>query len=244
MEKISSIEDDVNGLKTLRVIQGAGNFNRWIYQTIKPFCSGEILEIGSGIGNMSQFFLEEGYLITLSDINNTYCEELRDHFSSFSNLRGIIHLDIACNNFEKEYKDYFCEYDTIFSLNVIEHIRDDHLVISNCHNLLKPNGILVVLVPAYPKLYNKFDTALKHHRRYTKKSLNKLITENNFKIMKSKYFNAIGILGWYISGKLQEHQTIPSHQMNLYDKLVFIFKVMDRILLNKIGLSVIAVAQK
>ena len=37
------------GTDTLEVISEADNFNRWMYETIKPHCSGEILEIGSGI---------------------------------------------------------------------------------------------------------------------------------------------------------------------------------------------------
>lgn len=244
MSNSSLGENGVIGLKTLYVIKNAENFNKWIYETIKPFCNGEILEIGSGIGNISRFFLKDGYQITLSDVKITYREKLRDNFSSFSNLREIMHLDIASNDFEKEYQNYFCKYDTVFSLNVIEHVQNDDFTISNCYKLLKPNGILIILAPAYQILHNKLDTGLQHYRRYTKKSLNTLITKNKFRIIKSQYFNAAGILGWYISGKLQKNKTIPSYQMNLYNNLVFIFKVIDRILLKKIGLSVISIAQK
>jgi len=34
------------GTDTLEVISVARNFNRWMYDTVKPFCSGKILEIG------------------------------------------------------------------------------------------------------------------------------------------------------------------------------------------------------
>jgi hypothetical protein len=33
-------------LDTLSVIKKAEKFNRWMYQTIKSYCSGQILEIG------------------------------------------------------------------------------------------------------------------------------------------------------------------------------------------------------
>ena len=230
-------------LETLSIIKKAENFNRWMYQTIKPYCSGQILEIGSGIGNISQFFLRDGYQITLSDIRNDYCENLRAQFSAFGNLKGIIRLDIVHSDFEKEYQDHFSKYDTIFALNVIEHVQDDNLAISNCNNLLKANGKLIILVPALPQLYNSFDKGLQHYRRYTKKSLNLLIAENNFGIIRSQYFNAVGMLGWYISGKLQKNNSIPKDQMKLYDSLVPVIKIIDRILLNRVGLSVITIAQ-
>jgi len=237
-------ENDIHGLKTLYIIQKAKNFNRWVYETIKPFCSGEILEIGSGIGNISQYFLKEGYYTTLSDVKNAYCKKLRVELSKFNSLREIICLDIAHDNFDKEYYEYFYKFDTIFSINVIEHIQDDNVALKNCYNLLKPKGKLIIIAPAYQKLHNKLDIALKHYRRYSKKTLNMLITKNNFEIIKSKYFNAVGILGWYVSGKLQKNETIPKCQMQFYDSFVFIFKIIDKILMNQVGLSVITVAQK
>jgi len=230
-------------LETLSVIKKAENFNRWMYQTIKSYCSGQILEIGSGIGNISQFFLREGYQITLSDMRNDYCAKLGDKFSAFGNLRGIVHLDIVHSDFEKEYRNHFSKYDTIFALNVIEHVPDDNLAIRNCHALLKSNGKLIILVPAYPQLYNNFDEGLQHYRRYTKKSLTMLIVKNDFSIIKSQYFNAVGILGWYVSGKLQENKSIPKDQMKAYDNFMPVVKVIDRILLNRVGLSVITIAR-
>jgi len=54
----------------------------------------------------------------------------------------------------------------------------------------------------------------------------------------------MGIPGWYISGKLQKNKTIPKSQMSLYDKFVPLFKIVDRVVVNKIGLSVISVGVK
>jgi len=237
-----STNNDIS-LDTLSVIKKAENFNRWMYKTIKPYCSGQILEIGSGIGNISQFFLRDGYHMTLSDIRSDYCENLRSQLSAFGNLKGIIRLDIVHSDFEKEYRSHFSKYDTIFALNVIEHVPDDNLAIRNCQFLLKSEGKLIILVPAHPQLYNNFDKGLQHYRRYTKKSLNTVIIKNNFKVIRSKYFNAVGMLGWYISGKRQKNETIPKDQMKLYDKLVTVAKLIDSILLNRVGLSVITIAQ-
>ena len=50
---------DPEGEDTLHTIALANRFNQWMYSSIKPFCTGDILEIGSGLGNISDFFLQE-----------------------------------------------------------------------------------------------------------------------------------------------------------------------------------------
>src|SRR6185295_819539 len=103
------------------------------------------------------------------------------------------------------YKHLMGTFETVFALNVVEHIENDMLAIRNCHKLLKKGGKLIILVPAFQSLYNGFDKELYHYRRYTKHTLNKLFKENSFHLVESKYFNALGILGWYVSGKLQRN---------------------------------------
>jgi predicted SAM-dependent methyltransferase len=142
------------------------------------------------------------------------------------------------------YSDHLGKYDTVFALNVIEHIENETVAIKNCNKLLNRGGKLIILVPAYQQLYNRFDKELEHFRRYNATRLKKLLEHQHFRIVHSQYFNLMGIPGWYVSGKLQKNKTIPKSQMSLYDKLVPIFKLVDRIVVNKIGLSVIAVGIK
>jgi len=46
-------EIDKEGAQTLEIISQARRFNRWMYESIQPYCSGKILEVGSGIGTIS-----------------------------------------------------------------------------------------------------------------------------------------------------------------------------------------------
>jgi len=241
MSEFKFKEVDNEGLVTLDVISKADKFNKWMYQTIKPHCTGRILEIGSGIGNISQFFVNEGADLTLSDIREGYCSMLRKKFSS---VRQVIQLNLTDPAFDHAFREYLGQFDTVFALNVVEHIEDHMLAISNCHKLLKPGGRLVILVPAYMSLYNQFDLELEHFRRYTKKVLTDVFLRNQFTIRHTQYFNFMGIFGWYVSGKLQKNYTIPGSQMSLYNKLVPIFKLIDKLTFNQFGLSVIVVGQK
>jgi len=241
MDKIS-VKD--SGPETLEVISDADNFNQWMYRTIKPHCSGNILEVGSGIGNISKFFLSDKQEISLSDLSTDYFRILENKFGSFPNLKGLFTLDFAEKELEQKYPHLIGKFDTVFALNVLEHVPDHEQSIRNCYKLLKPGGKLVILVPAFQSLFNQFDVALEHQRRYTPKTLKKVMSIPGFNIVHCQYFNVIGILGWFVSGKLMSKNAIPGGQMRLYDQLVPVWKVVDWFLKPLFGLSVICVAQK
>jgi SAM-dependent methyltransferase len=237
-------EPDEDGQLTLEVISKANRFNQWMFETIEPYCSGKLLEIGSGIGNISKFFLEQGYQIALSDIRQNYCEYLQQKFSHQSNLIDILQLDLVDAEFQNKYEPLREKFDTLFSLNVIEHIEDDALAIKNASYLLKKGGRLIILVPAYNWLFNHFDKALGHFRRYNRKSLIELFVQNRLKIRHVQYFNLAGIPGWFFSGRIQKNKTIPGTQMKFYNQLVPFFRILDKITINVAGLSVIAIGIK
>jgi SAM-dependent methyltransferase len=233
-----------HGTENLEVISDAEKFNQWMYQTIKPHCFGNVLEIGSGIGNMSKFFLNDHFEISLSDLSNEYFKILEAKFSNYTNLKGLFSLDFAEKELEQKYPHLIGQFDTVFALNVLEHVADHEQAIRNCDLLLKPGGKLVILVPAFQSLFNKFDVALEHQRRYTPKSLKKVMSLTGFSIKHTQYYNVIGILGWFVSGKLMRNNTIPGGQMHFYDQLVPVWKIVDWFLKPLLGLSVICVAQK
>lgn len=237
-------EHDLIGETTLDVIAKANKFNKWMYNTIKPFCKGKILEIGSGVGNISTFFLEDNFELMLTDIRKEYCLKLTTTYSLNSNFLGVEVMDLTDHSFDKKFAKHFGEYDTVFALNVVEHIYDDTLAIRNCHKLLKDDGQLIILVPSYQKLYNIFDKELGHYRRYTKLSLSKIFLKNELKIIHKQYFNFIGIFGWYVTGNILKKEAIPEGQMKLYNTLVPIFKIFDKLIFNIVGLSTIIVGKK
>ena len=117
---------DEEGHEVLTVLKSADRLNRWMYETIAHASRGRILEIGSGTGNISQQFLEHGHDITLSDIRENYRSILRDSFAHYPNLRGVVPLDLVDEDFDIKYRELLGTFDTVFALNVIEHIEDDH----------------------------------------------------------------------------------------------------------------------
>ena len=232
---------DKEGIEILDAISAAGKFNQWMFKTIQPYCHGRILEIGSGIGNISDFFIQENADIRLSDLRENYLEMLRKKYAG-KNL-GFHRIDLVHPEFEKEYAEIIGTFDTVFALNVVEHIKDDQQAIENCYKLLKPGGTIIILVPAFQSLYTPIDESLYHYRRYTKKSLNALISKF-FTVEKSKYFNVMGIAGWFLYGKILRRRTIKSDQTKIFNAMFPVPKIFDAMFRRWFGLSVISVGRK
>lgn len=235
---------DEVGKSTLENLSAADRLNDWMYGSIRPFVKGRILETGSGIGNISSCFVQHGIPLAVSDYSQYYCDLLAQKFAGEPLIKGVFQLDLADSAFEERYPQLVGKFDTVYALNVVEHIKDDRLAIANCKKLLAPGGHLIILVPAYQLLYNGFDKELEHFRRYTRRSVKRLFKSQDVDIVKTWYFNLAGILGWFISGTLLRKKTLPSGQLSFYNKLVPLFRIADRLTFNCMGLSVIIVGRR
>jgi len=214
-----------------------------MYDTIRPYCYGNVLEIGSGIGNISSFFIQDGFQITLSDIDEHYLKILREKFAGFANVHGIFSLDLQQHGFQNVYKQNENFFDTIYLLNVLEHVEEDNQAVKNCKYLLRKGGTLIILVPAYAWLFSKLDKELNHYRRYTLDQLNHLLTKNQMSVKKQFYFNTLGISAW-IYAKIFGLSLIGGTEMKMFNKMVPIAKIMDRICFSSAGLSAIIIGTK
>jgi len=236
------MERDHSGLETLELFAHAPHFNKWLFENISSYLQGNILEIGSGIGNISKLLLQTNLPVTLSDLRKEYCDKLQIQFGQEKNLKDIFQLDLSLPDFENVYQHMLHQFDTVIALNVVEHIKDDKLVMSNCKRLLRPKGRVIILVPAFMSLFNSFDEELGHIRRYNGKTLRDLFQTQHLKVLHIQYFNFAGILGWWFTGSVMKRKIIPRGQLDVYEKLVPIFRLTDSLLLKRIGLSVIGVA--
>jgi SAM-dependent methyltransferase len=241
---ITDVIEDTYGFSTLDTIASADKFNRWMYSVISPFCKGEILEIGGGIGNISIQCLLDGKYLTVTELKDEYCSILRHKLSSEPGLRQVLTLDIVDPDFDKKFNHLYHRFDTVFALNVIEHIQNRGLALENCRKLLKPGGRIIILVPAFGFLFNQFDDSLGHYLRFTRKTLNLLMRERGFEIQHTRYFNFMGILGWWFSGSILKKKNIPEGQMKLYNQLVPVFRIIDAFTQRFAGLSVVSVGTK
>ncbi len=82
-------------------------------------------------------------------------------------------------------------YDLVAALDVVEHIDDDRAAIATLASCLKPGGTLLVTVPAHQWMWSAHDDLNHHKRRYSKRSLKRLIEESPLRLDAIGYFNSV-----------------------------------------------------
>lgn len=83
---------------------------------------------------------------------------------------------------------YVAEFDVAAAFDVIEHIREDELVLQNLAGALRPGGGLLITVPQHQWLWSAADDYACHYRRYTKRDLHAKIRNAGFDILRSTSF--------------------------------------------------------
>lgn len=238
----SNGDDDIAGLQTLELFSATHAFNQWMFDAIKRYCSGNILEIGSGIGNLSALILGQSHTLTLSDQKAGYCKLLQTKFEGMPGFREVVQLDLSDPELISKNPRLEGIFDTVIALNVVEHIQNEAVVLANVKGLLKQGGKIIMLVPAFNSLYNLLDIELGHYRRYNKKSIHTLFRKPDWELNDTRYFNTPGIFGWWLHGTVLKRKLITSSSLTAYNKLVPVFRLADKIFSSFFGLSIIAVA--
>lgn len=80
-----------------------------------------------------------------------------------------------------------CSVDLLSALDVLEHLDDDMLALAEFHRVLRPDGLLLVTVPAYRFLWSEHDEALMHRRRYVASELHAKLSRSGFRMLKRSY---------------------------------------------------------
>ena len=227
-----------DGYYVLESVRRARGFNRWMLSQFKPFIGTRVLEAGCGIGNFTEHLLDRERLIC-ADLDPYYAEVIGRRYTHLANVRTTL-MDLSNAEHYDALKPE--KPDTVISLNVVEHIEDDVGTLKNYYDVLQPGGHAVILVPAHQWLFSECDRALGHYRRYTRGLLSDRMKEAGFEVVQTSEFNRLGVLGWWVSGKMGNRDLSPS-QMKLFNAMLPIAKVIERFG-SLPGLSVIAIGRK
>lgn len=226
------------GVGTLEVLEGADNYNEWIASRLSPHINSPALEIGAGTGNITELFKHIDDL-TVTDVDKILVKKLNNRFKSFANIR-VEMLDIAA-----KFGKVSSSFASIYSVNVLEHIEDDSLALSNMNRLLKKNGKLVILVPAKRFAHTTLDVNLGHFRRYEKDELAEKLRLAKFKIEYMEFFNIVGLASWILRNFLsRNHYGLKKSQVKMFDAIVPFLKILEPKQGLPLGISLIVVATK
>ncbi len=226
---------------TLSVIRGSLKYNAWLYSRIEKHLQGIVLDIGSGLGDIArQFIAPSVEEVILSDYAQEMVDVLEKSHLPLKKSR-IIHLDITNSNILKNHPGAIA--DTITCINVLEHINDDVAALRHMKHLLKNKGRVVIFVPALPAIYGTLDVLVDHHRRYTRRTLRKVMNQAGFVVKDFHYMNMFGILTWFIAGRILKQKKFHKNACRMLDKMVPILRTLERAGHPPVGQSLIMVGE-
>lgn len=228
---------DEHGSQILARLARAPRFNRWMADVIRPFCGAKVLEIGSGVGNLSRALLPR-FEYVVSDVNTLYLETLEGLSGGRPYLKAR-YCDVSDLG---SFPTSDGGYDTVICLNVIEHVADDRGSLMNIKSVLAGDGRAIILVPQGPWNFGTLDEVLGHRRRYTFDTLRALAEECGVEIVSLQEFNRIGTIAWFLNGKILRRRTFGIAQVWVLNLITPIMRGLDRWLPIP-GLSLIAVVQ-
>lgn len=140
----------------------------------------EILELGCGSG---------GNLTLLAGFGRLQAVELDDQARALAAALQVcpVHAgglpdDLPCAD---------ASFDLVCLLDVLEHVADDGAALERVARLLKPQGRVLVTVPAYGWLWSAHDQAHHHHRRYSATQLRQRAEAAGMRVRRLGYFNAL-----------------------------------------------------
>ena len=237
---IDDLYEETAGLRSLRILQGATLYNRWLSHRCKEFLGRRVLHAGAGVGNITKHLTDRDQIVA-TDVIDFFLMELERTFQKYRNV-SIRKLDLLDERTARQLADDY-KFDSVLAVNTLEHIEDDARAVENIAKLLPAGGRLVLVAPANAWLYCEMDRNLGHKRRYEKAALLSLLEKSGFKIDQCRYLNMIGAIGWFVNGKIFRRKLLPSRQIRVFDWLSGLLNI-EKMIPPPFGLSVLIVAEK
>jgi hypothetical protein len=146
------------------------------YQIPQP--ETRILDLGCGDGFLIDTLCpEHTWPIDAVDIHLT-----EEQLAVFSQARPRL-------TFHNSYQSIAGNQYGLFTLfDVLEHVEDDvNFLKETCAQFAAPKARMFCTVPAFPSLFCSHDTFLKHHRRYSRRDLQLVLTAAGLRVVASGY---------------------------------------------------------
>jgi glycosyltransferase involved in cell wall biosynthesis len=234
-------EDPENvGHVTLTRMARLEPYNRWLVSRFEHALGRRILEIGAGFGNITRH-LKGRELLVASDLDPVALEHLKGTFRDDPSVRVASYRFPLDAGAREEIRAL--DVDTVVCLNVLEHIEDDRATLANMREALDSGGRLVLLVPAFARLYGTLDEHLHHFRRYERDELDAKIREAGFVLEDLRFVNRPGIFGWWLNGRVLRRRVLPRGQLLAFKLLMPMLKREEARPPSR-GLSLLAIARK
>ena len=119
-------------------------------------------------------------------------------------------------------------YDMIAMLDVLEHVDEDRAALASLAARLKPNGRILITVPAHPWMWSAHDEVNHHKRRYTRRTLAAAVSEAGLRLEMLAWFNSLlfplaaaARLAGRVTGKEDSDDKLPPAPLNRLFETLF-----------------------
>jgi len=225
----------------LEIMQEARRYSGHVFDLFRSHIGTRVLEVGCGISTMSRRLIEVAESVVAIEPNPTCVAIARRTLGSHPRFElRACHLE-ECDLVELASR----RFDTVFCVNVLEHISDDVAALRTFRDVVVPGGRVLIFVPAMQAAYGPLDAALGHHRRYSKRSLSKAFADAGLELLSLRYTNPIGLLGWMFGSYITRSTQHSSGQIQIFETLVAPWALpLERLIPPPIGLSLVAIGQR
>ena len=230
-------DDPQMGRFEFDALREATNYRKALLREFGPFLKGWVIEVGAGIGQHTEEIVRLPSVRRLVPIepDPAFCREHRARLPRCELIEGFI-----------GQADPESPWDTIISINVLEHIEQDSSELAQYARLLrKQNGCLCLFVPARSEIYAPIDHDFGHFRRYAKPELQRKLTAAGFQVIRLDYFNLVGYFAWWFNFCLLKRRYFEAAKVRVFDRVIFpIFHFLESALMRPpFGQSLLAVAR-
>lgn len=221
----------------LELFKHAHNWKKYYAKFIEGYLKNDVLEVGAGIGETTHSLCDgtqNCWVCIEPDVQLT--KEIK-----IKKENGYLPFFIEIITGTLDGMDSNRKFDAIIYVDVIEHIENDAEELKKAANFLKPNGHIIILVPAHNYLFSKFDKSIGHYRRYNKDMLAKAVPEG-FQKVDLRYLDSIGLFAslankWFLK---QDYPRLK--QIKFWDNyMIPISKIVDAISFYSMGKTVVGV---
>lgn len=203
-----ALEVAYGGRDNLEAMRSARNYNAHLLDLIRRYVVGpDVMDFGAGAGTFAIPLASEYERILCVEPDPDLARALRSAGqNTVPDLSVVPHESL----------------DSIYSLNVLEHIEDDRTTLGELRARLRAGGLLLLFVPAFMVLYSAMDRKVGHFRRYHRAELEERLRCAGFDVVVSRYVDSIGFfatLAYRLFGSRSGELSPKSVAM--YDRLVF-----------------------
>lgn len=225
----------------LETMQEARRYAAHVFGMFRPYIGRRVLEVGSGIGTMTLRLAEVADSVFALEPNVHCADRAREAIGRNPKVSlHVAHLE-ECEPADLRRH----QFDTVFCVNVLEHIPDDVAALRSFKDAIVPGGHVLIYVPAVQAAYGPLDAELGHHRRYSKSTLARAFSDAGLPLDLLRYSNPIGLLGWMFNSHITKSTAHSVTQVKLYEALVAPWALpLERLVPPPIGLSLVAVGRK